>query len=222
MGAVPTIPSRAGLLAGLRHLLDRRLGPGGEAAAPHRRAAPGDAALDSTQDATRDATQDAAGETGRRDRRLGLPQEILDRSLSGKVLDGWLQNRHQVLVPLTLRLGRLSPDDAALVMRFTAVAVLNATDGGDGARRSAERWLREIGAPGDGLGPFAAALDSPPPLSQMLAALRARDLAPYAYAAAVAAVDTREPAGRVFASFVAIRLDLPADAVRSIDRRARR
>ena len=210
-------------------MLERRLDPGGDASPqggnppppggnpppPGGGAQQGPASEGSPPEA-------AVGETGRRDRRLGLPRDILDRSLSGKVLDGWLQNRHQVLVPLTLRLGRLAPDDAVLVMRFTAVAVLNATDAGPAARRSAERWLREIGAPEDGLAPFAAALDAPPPLSQVLAALRARNLAPYAYAAAVAAVDTREPAGRLFASFVAVRLGLPADAVRSIDRRARR
>lgn len=204
-----TARSRGGLLGGLQRLFERRLDPGGDASAVGG-AAPADAAAE------------APGETGRRDRPLGLPQEILDRSLSGKVLDGWLQNRHQVLVPLTLRLGRLVPEDAALVMRFAAVAVLNATDGGPAARHFAERWLRDIGAPAEGLGPFAAALEDPPPLSRILSALGARDLGAYAYAAAVAAVDTRAPAGRLFAGFVAARLALPADAVRSIDRRARR
>ncbi len=168
-----------------------------------------------------DAAHDA-GEAGRRDRQLTLPEETIDRSLGGKVLEGWLQNRHQVLVPLTLRLGRLSPDDAALVMRFTAVAVLNATDAGATARRFAERWLREVGAPAEGLQSFEAALGEPPPLSLVLSALRERDLGPYAYAAAVAAVDTRAPVARLFAGFIAARLNLPADAVRSIDRRARR
>lgn len=210
--SVPEMTSRGGWLAGLQRLLERRIDRDGQASA-----------LEAALAAPLAADADLAADPGRRgDRRLKLPQEILDRSLSGKVLDGWLQNRHQVLVPLTLRLGRLDAGDVALVMRFTAVAVLNATDAGPPARRFAERWLAEIGAVSEGLAPFHAALDDPPPLSQALAALRERDLAPFAYAAAVAVVDTREPVGRLFASFVAARLALPADAVRSIDRRARR
>lgn len=209
--SVPEVTSRGGWLAGLQRLLERRIDRDGQASA-----------LEPALAAPPAADLDLALDSGRRDRRLKLPQEILDRSLSGKVLDGWLQNRHQVLVPLTLRLDRLDADDVSLVMRFTAVAVLNATDAGPSARRFAERWLAEIGAVSDGLAPFHAALDDPPPLNRALAALRERDLAPFAYAAAVAAVDTREPVGRLFASFVAARLALPADAVRSIDRRARR
>src|ERR1700684_802302 len=61
-------------------------------------------------------------ERGRRDRPLGLPQDILVRSLGQKVLHGWLQNRHQVLVPLTFRLGRLPAEDVGLLMRFAAAS----------------------------------------------------------------------------------------------------
>ena len=210
MEAPATEPTpRAGLMAGLQRFFERRLDRDGDVPALEP------PLLDVASGAD-------LGDRGRRDQRLRMPQEHLDRSLAGKVLEGWLQNRHQVLVPLTLRLGRLAEADAALVMQFTAVAMLNATDAGPASRRFAERWLREIGAPADGLTPFQAALDNPPPLSRVLSALRERNLAPFAYAAAVAAVDTRSPVGRLFAGFIAARLDLPADAVRSIDRRVRR
>ncbi len=200
---------RGGVLAGLQRMFERRLDRDGDVPALEPR--------------TLDAAPAAdAGDLGRRERRLRLPQEILDRSLGGKVLEGWLQNRHQVLVPLTLRLGRLDPDDILRVIRFTAVAVLNATDAGPASRRFAERWLTEIGASAEMLAPFREALDQPPALIVTLAALRERDLGPYAYAAAVAAVDARAPAARLFAAYIAARLNLPADAVRSIDRRARR
>ncbi len=162
------------------------------------------------------------GGGSRRDRRLGLPREILDRSLSQKVLDGWLQNRHQVLVPLTFRLGRLGPEDVGLLMRFTAAAVLNASVADDTARSIAERWLGDIGARPETVALYREALDAPVPLSSLIQAVRDSDLAPYAYAAAVAAIDMREPVARLFANFIAARLALPADAVRSIDRRYRR
>lgn len=165
---------------------------------------------------------DAGDQGGRRDRQLRLPQDILDRSLSSKVLDGWLQNRHQTLVPLTFRLGRLQAGDVALVMRFAAVALLNASSADGTAQRSVERWLGDNGAGGEALATFRSAVEAPEPLSPLIAAVRERDLAPLAYAAAVAAADTRDPAGRLFANFIAARLALPADAVRSVDRRYRR
>ena len=52
--------------------------------------------------------------------------------------------------------------------------------------------------------------------------MRDRELSAYAYAAAVVAADTQQASGRLFANFIAARLGLPADAVRSIDRRYRR
>ena len=159
---------------------------------------------------------------GRRGRRLGVPQEILDRSLSQKVLHGWLQNRHQVLVPLTFRLGRLEPDDVELLMRFTAVALLNGSTADAASQRPVERWLHDIGAADAAVAGFRAGLASPAPLSTLVAKLRERELSAYAYAAAVVAADTQEASGRLFANFIAARLGLPADAVRSIDRRYRR
>ena len=98
---------------------------------------------------TREHDEAAAAEVedvGRRGRRLGVPQEILDRSLSQKVLHGWLQNRHQVLVPLTFRLGRLESADVELLMRFTAVALLNGSAADAASQGPVERWLRDIGA----------------------------------------------------------------------------
>jgi hypothetical protein len=212
-GSVPDVAAaapRSGFLAGLQRLLERRADHDGRATAlepPPPAAPPGG---------------EAESDGSRRERRLRLPQEILDRSLSGKVLDGWLQNRHQVLVPLTFRLGRLAADDAAVLMRFTAAALLNASKADEPARRGVERWLGEVGAAGDAVAQFRAAVEAPEPLSRLIAAVRERDLAPYAYAAAVVASDTRDPAGRLFANFIAARLALPADAVRSVDRRYRR
>ncbi len=150
-----------------------------------------------------------------------MPQEILVRSLSQKVLHGWLQNRHQVLVPLTFRLGRLEPADIDLLMRFTAVALLNGATADAASQKPVERWLQAVGADEDALTRFRAAIANPAPLSSLLAAVRDRDLAAYAYAAAVVAADTQQAAGRLFANFIAARLSLPADAVRSIDRRYR-
>ena len=119
-----------GFIATLRHMLDRRVDRDGEAPELERLALA--------------AGEDDGG--SRRERGLGRPQEIIDRALSQKILHGWLQNRHQVLVPLTFRLNRLGSADAALLMRFAAAALLNASTADDAARRSLEGWLKGSGA----------------------------------------------------------------------------
>jgi len=69
---------------------------------------------------------------------------------------------------------------------------------------------------------FTAFLERDDGLGSLLRAIRAERLEPQAYAVAVMATDPRHPAGRLFANYVAARLDLPAEAIRSIDRRHRR
>ena len=200
-----------GFIAALRHLLERRIDRDGEAPELERLALV--------------AGEDEGG--SRRERSLGRPQEIIDRALSQKILHGWLQNRHQVLVPLTFRLNRLGAADAGLLMRFAAAALLNASSTEDAARRGLETWLKGSGADDAALDAFRAALETPDPLDRLIAAVRdaaphERGLGSFAYAVAVAAADLRSPAGRLFADYIAARLMLPADAVRSVDRRARR
>ena len=152
----------------------------------------------------------------------GLPQDILIRSLGQKVLDGWLQNRHQTLVPLAMNLGRLSPTQIDVLVNFAAVALLGGSSSRDAARNSVARWLRSLGADTRAIEAFDAAIDAPRPVSLLLHAIREHELGPFAYAAAVVASDQHEVAGRLFSNYVAARLALPADAVRSIDRRHRR
>ncbi len=158
----------------------------------------------------------------RRDRSFGLPQDIIDRALAQKILDGWLRNRHQVLVPLTLRLGQLRADDVELLMRFAAASLLAASLAESEARLSVTRWLRSIGASDDAIIVFDRALQAPTALSTLLDRVQVRHLESYAYAIAAMAADLRAVSGRLYADFVAARLALPADAVRSINRRFRR
>lgn len=157
-----------------------------------------------------------------RHRLPALPQDVLIRSLSQKVLDGWLQNRHQTLVPLAMNLGRLLPAQVDVLMNFAAVAVLGGASSNEAGVSSLLRWLRSIGADAGALDTFHSALESPQPISTLLQAVREHELGPYAYAAAVVASDQRDASGWLFSNYVAARLALPADAVRSIDRRYRR
>jgi hypothetical protein len=158
----------------------------------------------------------------RRDRGVGLPQEILHRALAQKVLGGWLQNRNQVLVPLTLRLGQLRADDVELLMRVAAASLLAASQPSDENRLGLTRWLQSIGAIEDAIVVFDRSLQAPTAVSTLLERVQGRHLEAYAYAIAVMAADLRLIHGRLYADFVAARLGLPAEAVRSINRRFRR
>ena len=159
------------------------------------------------------------GGTTRRERGLAVPRDQLDRVLSAKVLHGWLQNRHQVLVPLTLRLGLLARNDVDLLMRFVAAALLSASAGIEPGRRNVTVWLRGIGADPEALAVVDTAFQDPPALSGVVESVRERHLEAYAYAALVVGADLRVPAQRLFVDFLAARLGLPPEAVRSINRR---
>ena len=165
---------------------------------------------------------EAAVPRSRRDVLPGSPQDVLDRSLASKVLQGWLQNQQQTLVPLTLRLDKLGDESLRTLMRFAAVACLAGTHTDAGRQAAMARWLRSIGADDGGIREFTAALERAHPLSPLVRAIRADGLEPQAYAVAVMATDQRQPAGRLFANYIAARLELPPDAVRSVDRRYRR
>ena len=162
------------------------------------------------------------GVATRRSRGLGMPRDLLDHALSQKVLHGWLQNRHQVLVPLTLRLGLLASSDVELLMRFVAAALLSASAVIEPRRAAVETWLRGIGADAAALALVDAAFRDPPALSAAIAGVRERHLEAYGYAALVVAADVRVPAELLFIDFLAARLALSPEAVRSINRRYRR
>lgn len=167
----------------------------------------------------------ANGPAAPRDRRNllpGSPHDVLDGNLAGKVLQGWLQNQLQTLVPLTLRLDKLGEPSVAVLMRFAAVACRAGIDADAARSAPLVRWLRSIGADDRAVAEFTASLDLEPALSPLVGAIRTGRLEPQAYAVAVVATDQRHPAGRLFANYVAARLELPADAIRSIDRRYRR
>ena len=167
-------------------------------------------------------SQDTAPLRGRRDVLPGSPHDVLDRSLASKVLQGWLQNQQQTLVPLTLRLDKLGDGPQATLMQFAAVASLAGIQTDAGRQEATVRWLRSVGADDRAVREFTAAAASDLPLTPLVDAIRSEALGPLAYVIAVMATDQRQPAGRLFANYIAARLGLPPDAVRSVDRRYRR
>ena len=159
------------------------------------------------------------GGTGRRrERVLGGGAPVLLEVVAEKVLNGWLQNRRQVLFPLTLNLRKTEPGHALLLAETMAVAAL----AGDGTAEAAARGRAFLVGAGGGdavLDAFAAGLEAPPALSRVVADVLAAGLGAYGYVVALAVLDGRDVLGARFLEYLEVRLGLPTAVVRSAVRR---
>lgn len=179
-----------------------------------------EAALASGAEAAQELAQDMPP-PARRLARMAEPDTVIREALSQKILLGWMQNRHQTLFPLTVNLRRLAPGQAGLLLQAVAVA-LAASGPVDPARMEhATAWLASVGASADQISGFAGALRDPPPLDRLMRDVQDADLGAYAYAMALAVMDQREAANQHFVEYLAARLGLPTNVVRSVNRRYR-
>ena len=178
-----------------------------------------DARLD--PDAPRPAEESPA--IGRRGRPLTPARDILVEGVAQKVLHGWMQNRHQTLYPLSVNLRTLEPGKGRLLARLMAAMLLAGSRMPDEGRvASTAAWFREAGGASDLEGALRAAFDEPEPLSALLAEIQDAKLSAYAYVVALIAADLRNEADHLFLDYLAVRLALPANVVRSADKKYRR
>ena len=161
------------------------------------------------------------GEIGtRRARGVAPAEDEIQGRLAAKLLHGWLQNRHQTLMPLHVNLTRLSAAGRELIAAFGGLA---ANAGGDPkAEGRIREWLRAAGADAHTLSVFdRACSDAPPSLLTLVADLVEPDLANLSYVIALVAAQDAGPAAKAFADYIAARLSLPTAALRSAERRYR-
>lgn len=139
--------------------------------------------------------------------------------LATKILHGWAQNRQQVLVPLTLRLGWLEPDRRALIVQAMAAALAACGVPPASAEARLAAALRQAGGEP---GTDTAALADLPGLVALVAALEAAKLGAHGYAAAALVLDRRVPVERAFLDWLAARFALPPSLTAGLARRYRR
>lgn len=154
---------------------------------------------------------------GRRDRVPITGEEELAECLSVKVLHGWMQNRQQTLLPLTVNFktqGELASRSLAEWMAVACLAVQ-----GDSLR--ARSWLGTAGASPQILAVFDAATVHTPPIHAALSAVAHHGVPAHAYIAALIAGNSRDPVVTPFLDYVAASLTLPTTVVRSAVRRYR-
>ncbi|GEM_PF-6750497 len=162
--------------------------------------------------------------SGRRERDSNDGTAVIQDALGVKVLHGWLQNRHQTLMPLTFNVGTLSTAQRAALARMLASFLLigrpapEATDYAPTLRT----WLSGVGGDADTLTAFDEAASVPVPLNEVFDLAQGLDLTIYAYVAALMASDTRYPVSVMLCDMVQARFDLPTAIVRSATRRYRR
>lgn len=136
-----------------------------------------------------------------------------------KVIHGFLQNRHQTLMPLSVNLARLSGAERTALARFAAVVARSS--GPAPVLDPIQAWLDASGADAEILATFDAALRTPPPLDEALAGLSEPDTGLIGFTLCLIAARHAGPPGWAFADYVALHRGLPTTAVRAAERRYR-
>ena len=149
---------------------------------------------------------------------------LVAEALGTKVLHGWLQNRHQTLMPLSLNLSVMSHEQRAGLARILASLLLAGRPAAEAIEFAPvlRAWLAGLGADADVLGQYDEALAAPLPLNVVFDVAQSRELTIYAYVAGLMASDTRYPVSVMLCDMVQASFDLPTAMVRSAIRRYRR
>ena len=155
----------------------------------------------------------------RRSREITPGRRQITEAIGQKILHGFLQNRHQTLMPLSINLARLAATERTAIARFAAVAVRAGK--ADAALTLVHACLTGFAADAEMLAAFEVALHSPPPLDAALGALADPETALIAFILCLVAARDGGPAARVFADYVALHRELPTSAVRAAERRYR-
>ena len=163
-----------------------------------------------------------AGEADAVDRRhRNIPpgrRQILE-VVGQKVIHGFLQNRHQTLMPLSVNLARLPGVERTALARFAAVVARSS--GPTPVLDPIRAWLVASGADAEVFATFDDALRTPPPLDEALAGLSDPDTSLIGFILCLIAARAAGPPGWAFADYVALHRGLPTTAVRAAERRYR-
>lgn len=160
----------------------------------------------------------------RRERGADAGDTVITETLSAKLLHGWLQNRHQTLMPLTLNLSVMTGEQQDRLARILA-SILLAGRPADAAAEAApglRSWLSSLGAGAATLEAFDDALEAPLPLNVLFEMAQTSELTIYTYVSALMTSDSRYPVSSMLCDVIQARFDLPSALVRSAIRRFRR
>ena len=145
----------------------------------------------------------------------------LQVAVGTKLLEGWLANRQQTLIPHTLNFRVLAPEEAELLLGVMAAAAQADGEVDPHEARQIPLALQRVGAGEAEARRLEAALAEPQNLGLLLARAQGAGLGTHAYAAALLAINRRGRANRAFLSYLSARLALAPDVAGSLERRYR-
>ena len=154
-------------------------------------------------------------------REIPDPERCVQQAIATKLLEGWLANRHQTLVPHTLNFQALSPDEASLLLSVMAAAAQADGQIDEREARQIPLALKRVGAGDAEAAQLIEALGQPQSLAGLLERVTEAGLAAYAYAAALLAINRRSRVNQAFLHYLALRLALPHDVWADLERRYR-
>jgi uncharacterized membrane protein YebE (DUF533 family) len=153
----------------------------------------------------------------------GLPEyhQSIVEVIASKILIDWLRNRQQLLAPYTLDFAKLDPRDVEIAVH-AMMAAASADGTLDGRERSrVKAALRRLARDESQRAKLEPMLDRRRPLADVLAEVREPRTAALVYAASLAAIDQHERVNRYYLRYLAARLHLPRDLVKTIEQRFR-
>ncbi len=139
--------------------------------------------------------------------------------LASKILIDWLRNRQQLLVPLTLDLQKLEPAQVETLLQAMVVAAQahGPLESGDRERLSAALRLTNAAEAQHAM--LEATIGHAKSLHEVLEGVPDVQAGALVYAASLLAVDRRKRVNRYYLRYLAARLKLPRDLVRSLEQR---
>ena len=149
------------------------------------------------------------------------PRAGIAEGLAVKLLSGWLENRHQTLMPHTLNFGVLPPEHAELLILVMAAAAQADGEIDPSEERQIPLALERVGAGEAEAGRLRHAFTTPRPLGPLLAQVHVAGLGAHAYAAALLAINRSNRVNQLFLDYLAARLALAPDVAESLESRYR-
>jgi uncharacterized membrane protein YebE (DUF533 family) len=156
-----------------------------------------------------------------RPRDLSDPEHAIHLAVGTKLLEGWLANRSQTLLPHTLNFRVLAPNRAKLLLSVMAAAAQADGQVDVSEARQLPLALERVGAGETEARELERALREPQALLPLLSQVQEAGLATHAYAAALLTINPRGRANRAFLDYLAARLGLGSDVAASLKRRYR-
>ena len=139
-------------------------------------------------------------------------------TLAAKIMADWLRNRQQLLVPLTLDLGKIEPAQADILIQLMVSAARADGVFDESAKARLAAAAKQVNADEKHEALLRSSIGRPNSLFETLSKVDPETGASV-YAASLLAIDRRKSVNRQYLRYLAARLRLPREVTRSLEQR---